>query len=139
MKKILFLCTGNSARSIISECLLNHMGGNKFNAYSAGSKPTGKVNTYAIQTLIKNNVNYSYVSSKSWDAFVNNSFDCVVTVCNNAANESCPIYPGSPKKLHWDLKDPAAFEGSKEEILKEFQKTFDLIKKYIEQDFLHKL
>jgi len=115
------------------------MGGNKFNAYSAGSKPTGKVNPYAIQTLIKNNVNYSYVSSKSWDAFVNNSFDCVVTVCNNAANESCPIYPGSPKKLHWDLKDPAAFEGSKEEILKEFQKTFDLIKKYIEQDFLHKL
>lgn len=139
MKKILFLCTGNSARSIISECLLNHMGGNKFNAYSAGSKPTGKVNPYAIQTLIKNNVNYSYVSSKSWDAFVNNSFDCVVTVCNNAANESCPIYPGSPKKLHWDLKDPVAFEGSKEEILKEFQKTFDLIKKYIEQDFLHKL
>ena len=136
MKKVLFLCTGNSARSIISECLLNQLGHNNFQACSAGSKPTGKVNPYTIKVLEKNNINYKNTSSKSWDIFIDTKFDTVVTVCNNAANETCPIYPGSPKKLHWNLKDPAAFNGNDEEKLNEFQKIFDQIRERIEKEFI---
>lgn len=136
MKKVLFLCTGNSARSIISECLLNQAGDNKYIAHSAGSQPTGKVNPFALKVLKKNNIPCESLSSKSWDEFQNTHFDFVVTVCNNAANETCPIYPGSLEKIHWDLEDPAAFKGSDEDKLIEFQRIFDLIKKNIEQQFL---
>ena len=136
MKKVLFLCTGNSARSIISECLMNQMGESQYHAHSAGSKPTGTVNPFSTQVLKKNNINYENTLSKSWDAFKNMNFDFVVTVCNNAANETCPIYPGSPKKIHWDIEDPAAFKGSDEEKLNEFQRVFDIIKEKIEKEFL---
>ena len=137
MKKILFLCTGNSARSIISECLLNQIGDGKFRAHSAGSKPTGKVNPFTIKVLKKNNIDYKNVSSKSWNTFSNIKFHTVVTVCNNAANETCPIYPGSPNKLHWDLEDPAAFNGNDEEKLNEFQRIFDQIHENIKKEFLN--
>ena len=136
MKKVLFLCTGNSARSIISECLMNQMGQGQYHAHSAGSKPTGTVNPLTIQVLKKNNINCDDTSSKSWDAFQDMNFDFVVTVCNNAANETCPIYPGSPKKIHWDIEDPAAFTGSDEEKLNEFQRIFEIIKEKIEKEFL---
>ena len=136
MKKVLFLCTGNSARSIISECLMNQMGEGKYRAHSAGSKPAGTVNPCTIQVLEKNNINCSHASSKSWDVFQDMNFDFVVTVCNNAANETCPIYPGSPKKIHWDIEDPAAFKGSDEEKLNEFQRIFEIIKEKIEKEFL---
>ena len=136
MKKVLFLCTGNSARSIISECLMKQMGEGQYDAYSAGSKPTGTVNPLTIQVLKKNNINCDDTSSKSWDAFQDMNFDFVVTVCNNAANETCPIYPGSPKKIHWDIEDPAAFKGSDEEKLNEFQRIFEIIKEKIEKEFL---
>ena len=137
MKKVLFLCTGNSARSIISECLLNQIGDGKFRAHSAGSKPTGKVNPFTIKVLKKNNIDYKNVSSKSWNTFSNIKFHTVVTVCNNAVNETCPIYPGSPNKLHWDLEDPAAFNGNDEEKLNEFQRIFDQIHESIKKEFLN--
>ena len=136
MKKVLFLCTGNSARSIISECLMNQMGEGQYLAQSAGSKPTRTVNPLTIRVLKKNNINCDHTSSKSWDAFQDMNFDFVVTVCNNAANETCPIYPGSPKKIHWDIEDPAAFKGSDEEKLNEFQRIFEIIKEKIEKEFL---
>ena len=136
MKKVLFLCTGNSARSIISECLMNQMGESQYLASSAGSKPTGTVNPLTIRVLKKNNINCDHTSSKSWDAFQDMNFDFVVTVCNNAANETCPIYPGSPKKIHWNIEDPAAFKGSDEEKLNEFQRIFEIIKEKIEKEFL---
>lgn len=136
MKKVLFLCTGNSARSIISECLMNQMGEGQYLAQSAGSKPTGAVNPLTIQVLKKNNINCEDTSSKSWDVFQDINFDFVVTVCNNAANETCPIYPGSPKKIHWDIEDPAAFKGSDEEKLNEFQRIFEIVKEKIKKEFL---
>ena len=136
MKKVLFLCTGNSARSIISECLMNQIGEGQYLAQSAGSKPTGTVNPLTIQVLKKNNINCDHTSSKSWDAFQDMNFDFVVTVCNNAANETCPIYPGSPKKIHWDIEDPAAFKGSDEEKLNEFQRIFEIVKEKIKKEFL---
>jgi arsenate reductase len=115
---------------------MNQMGEGQYSAHSAGSKPTGTVNPFSIQVLKKNNINCDYTSSKSWDAFQDINFDFVVTVCNNAANETCPIYPGSPKKIHWDIEDPAAFKGSDEEKLNEFQRVFDIIKEKIEKEFL---
>ena len=136
MKKVLFLCTGNSARSIISECLMNQMGERHFRAHSAGSKPTGTVNPLTIQVLKEKNINCDHLLSKSWDTFKDMSFNFVVTVCNNAANETCPIYPGSPKKIHWNIEDPAVCRGSDEEKLKEFQRIFEIIKKKIKQEFL---
>lgn len=137
MKKVLFLCTGNSARSIISECLLNHLGVNRYQAYSAGSKPKGEVNPYSIKVLEKNNIYCEKVSSKSWDNFLDTKFNTIVTVCNNAANETCPVYLGSPNKLHWDLEDPAAFNGNDEEKLNEFQRIFDQIHEHIKKEFIN--
>ena len=137
MKKVLFICTGNPARSIISECLLNHLGVNRYQAYSAGSKPKGEVNPYSIKVLEKNNIYYEKVSSKNWDNFLDTKFNTIVTVCNNAANETCPVYPGLPNKLHWDLEDPAAFNGNDEEKLNEFQRIFDQIHEHIKKEFIN--
>ncbi len=136
MKKVLFLCTGNSARSIIAECLLNQIGESRFSAHSAGSKPTGQVNPFTIKVLKNNNIKYRNISSKNWDIFKKMNFDFVVTVCNNAANETCPVYPGSPNRLHWDLEDPAAFNGNDEEKLNEFQRIFDQIHERIKKEFI---
>ena len=138
MKKVLFLCTGNSARSIISECLLNQIGVGKFRAHSAGSKPTGKINPFTIKILKKNNIDYKNILSKSWNHFSNIEFNTVVTVCNNAANETCPVYLGSPNKLRWDIEDPAAFNGNNEEKLNEFQRIFDKIHERIKKEFINK-
>lgn len=136
MKKVLFLCTGNSARSIIAECLLNQIGESRFSAHSAGSKPTGQVNPFTIKVLKNNNIKYRNISSKNWDIFKKMNFDFVVTVCNNASNETCPVYPGSPNRLHWDLEDPAAFNGNDEEKLNEFQRIFDQIHERIKKEFI---
>lgn len=138
MKKILFLCTGNSARSIIAECILNHLGQNKYLAYSAGSNPVGSVNPYTVKVLKKNNINYKKIFSKSWDFFKKVEFDIVITVCNNAANETCPLFIGSSKKLHWDLKDPAIFKGNEEEKLAEFQNVYNQIENLIKREFINK-
>lgn len=119
--KFLFLCTGNSARSIFGEYLLRHLGGSRFQVYSAGSFPTGKVNPIAIQVLKDvYNIDASEARSKSWEEFKDMQFDFVVTVCDNA-RETCPLWPGQPIVAHWSSPDPAAVEGSDAEKYRAFK------------------
>jgi arsenate reductase len=121
--KVLFLCTGNSARSILGEYLLRREAGNRFDVYSAGSFPTGKVNPFAIRVLKDvYEIDASEARSKSWEEFGDLEFDLVITVCDNA-RESCPIWPGHPVVAHWGMPDPAEGEGSEEEKLTEFKET----------------
>jgi arsenate reductase len=119
--KFLFLCTGNSARSILGEYLLKQMGGSRFEVFSAGSFPTGKVNPFAIQVLKDvYNIDASEARSKSWEEFEGVEFDFVITVCDSA-RESCPVWPGQPVVAHWSSPDPAAVEGSDEEKYRAFR------------------
>lgn len=124
---VLFLCTGNSARSILAEAILNHIGQGRFKAYSAGSHPAGKVNSFAIELLDKQGLAVADLRSKNWDEFALPTapqFDFVFTVCDNAANEVCPVWPGQPMTAHWGIADPAAVMGSDEEKRKTFSKAF---------------
>lgn len=121
--KFLFLCTGNSARSILGEYLLRHLGGARFEVFSAGSFPTGKVNSLAIQVLKDvYDIDAAEARSKSWEEFKNVEFDFVVTVCDNA-RESCPLWPGQPVVAHWSSPDPAAVEGSDAEKYRAFKEV----------------
>jgi len=124
---VLFLCTGNSARSILAEAYLNAAGRGRFMAYSAGSHPGGKVNPLALELLEKNRIDTAGLRSKSWDEFARPGaplLDFVFTVCDNAADEVCPIWPGQPISAHWGVKDPAAMEGSDDEKRKAFLRAF---------------
>jgi len=124
---VLFLCTGNSARSILAEAYLNAAGRGRFTAYSAGSHPGGKVNPLALELLEKNRIDTAGLRSKSWDEFARPGaplLDFVFTVCDNAAGEVCPIWPGQPISAHWGVKDPAAVEGSHDEKRKAFLRAF---------------
>jgi len=121
--KFLFLCTGNSARSIFGEYLLRRLGGPRFQVFSAGAFPTGRVNPIAIQVLKDvYNIDASDARSKSWEEFKDVEFDFVVTVCDNA-RETCPIWPGQPVVAHWSSPDPAAVEGSDEEKYRAFKEV----------------
>ena len=120
---VLFLCTGNSARSIIAEALLRAEGGERFRCYSAGSRPTGRVNAFALELLQRNRLPTAGLRSKSWDEFgVPGAphLDFIFTVCDNAAGEVCPVWPGQPMTAHWGIPDPAAVEGSDEDRRKAF-------------------
>ena len=120
----LFLCTGNSARSIMAEKLLNHWGKGRFKTFSDGSHPTGKVNPLAIQTLKSHGLSVDGLRSKSWGEFATEGaphLDFVFTVCDNASGEVCPYWPGQPMTAHWGVEDPAAVEGTDEEKLRAFQ------------------
>ena len=124
---VLFLCTGNSARSIMAEALLNHLGRGRFRAFSAGSHPTGVVNPLALATLQRNHLPIDHARSKSWDEFATADappMNFVFTVCDRAAQETCPFWPGQPMTAHWGIADPAAVEGSNEQKERAFQLAF---------------
>jgi arsenate reductase len=120
---VLFICTGNSARSILAEGILNESGHGRFRAYSAGSHPKGEVHPLALATLERLGLPTAGYRSKSWDEFVAPGapvFDFIFTVCNNAAGEACPLWPGKPVTAHWGVPDPAAVEGTQEQQFKIF-------------------
>jgi protein-tyrosine-phosphatase len=124
---VLFLCTGNSARSILAEYLLNRAGQGKFRAYSAGSTPKGEVHPYTLDLLRRMNFDVHSARSKSWSEFAQAGapkLDFVFTVCDNAANEACPLWPGQPMTAHWGIPDPAAAEGTEVEVRLAFAEAF---------------
>jgi arsenate reductase (thioredoxin) len=124
---ILVLCTGNSSRSVMAEALFNTLGKGRFKAYSAGSHPSGTVNPFAIERCESLDYDVSQLRSKSWDQFATPDaphMDFVITVCDQAAGEVCPIWPGKPMTAHWGFEDPAAFEGTDEEKRQVFSKVY---------------
>lgn len=133
---VLVLCTGNSARSIMSEALINVLGEGRFYAYSAGSQPTGQVNPFAAEQAKLIGYPMESVRSKSWDEFSqpeSPKMDIVITVCDSAAGESCPLWRGTPIKVHWGFEDPSHVDGTDEEKRQAFAHTFSLIRQKIQQ------
>ena len=132
---VLVLCTGNSARSILGESLLNAVGRERFRAYSAGSHPAGRVNPFALELLAKNRFPTEGLRSKNWDEFAapgSPALDFVFTVCDNAAGEACPVWPGQPVSAHWGIPDPAAVEGSDDVKRRAFLDAFVVLRRRIE-------
>lgn len=142
---ILFICTGNSARSILAEALLNHMARGPFRAFSAGSRQAGAVNPYALKTLQRLGIDASPARSKGWDEFAKTEapkLDFVITVCDQAAEEVCPVWTGQPILAHWGAPDPAKATGTEEEIMTQFAKVTGLLRHRIDLFLclpLHKL
>ena len=134
-RNVLFLCTGNSARSIMAEVMLNHLGRGRFVAHSAGSHPSGRVNPYSIETMKAFGLPTEGLRSKSWDEFAAPGappIDFVITVCDSAAGETCPIWPGRPVTAHWGVEDPAAVEGSDAEKRAAFRDAATILRRRIE-------
>jgi arsenate reductase len=132
---VLFLCTGNSARSILGEAILNRIGKDKFVGYSAGSQPKGTVHPQALALLERLGYPTGGLRSKNWNEFAASGapqLDFVFTVCDNAANEICPVWPGQPMTAHWGVPDPAAMQGSEAEIARAFRDTFLMLQRRIE-------
>ena len=132
---VLFLCTGNSARSILAEAYLNSVGAGRFKAFSAGSHPTGRINSLAHELLERNRISTDGLRSKAWDEFAKPDapkMDIVITVCDQAAGEMCPVWPGHPVTAHWGIQDPAAANGSDERKRKAFLTAFTELKTRID-------
>lgn len=128
--EVLFLCTGNSARSIMAECILNRKGRGRFRAHSAGSHAQGKVHPMALQLLANSGFDVAGLRSKNWDEFTFEDspvLDFVITVCDNAANEACPVWPGQPMSAHWGVPDPAAVKGTEAEVGVAFADAFRML------------
>jgi len=134
VQTVLFVCTGNSSRSILAEAILNKAGAGRFRACSAGSRPKGSVHPQALRLLMRLGHDTSRLRSKSWDEFAGDrgvTLDAIVTVCNNAANETCPVFPGKPATLHWDIPDPSLVSGSPVEIEQAFEDVYDMLSERI--------
>ncbi|VVE87074.1 arsenate reductase ArsC [Pandoraea bronchicola] len=134
-RHVLFLCTHNSARSILAEAILNDLGGNRFVAFSAGSQPSGHPNPYALELLASRGTDTSALRSKSWDEFAQPGaprIDFIVTVCDNAAGETCPLWPGHPAKAHWGVPDPSQTPGTPDAVRKAFLQTYLQLRARIE-------
>ena len=132
---VLFICTGNSARSILAEGLMNELGKGRFHAYSAGSHPSGKVNPIALDTLESFRIPTQGFRSKNWDEFAKPDapqMDFILTVCDKAAGEVCPVWPGQPMTAHWGVADPAAFEGTDDAKRQQFRDAGITLKRRIE-------
>ena len=131
---VLFLCTSNSARSILAEAILNEVGKGRFQAFSAGSLPAGQVNPIALELLQRNRISTEGLRSKDWNEFSAPDappLDFVFTVCDKAAGELCPVWPGQPMKAHWGVEDPVAAAGSPDEIQRAFSRAFMLLHRRI--------
>lgn len=131
MIRVLFLCTGNSCRSIMAEALLAHYGGDRFLSSSAGSFPTGTVHPLSLETLKTRGISTQGFRSKSWDEFSGQRIDIVITVCDAAAGEACPLFPGKPLKAHWGVEDPAKFVGTPEQTKAEFARVCDVLERRV--------
>ena len=128
--RVLFVCTGNSARSVMAEAALNRLGAGRFEAHSAGSTPAGRVNPFTIELLKKHGYPVDHLRSKSWDEFAGPGaprMDAIITVCDNAAGEVCPVWPGHPTTAHWGFEDPAAFQGSDDGKRRTFERIYQQI------------
>ena len=135
MKHVLFLCTGNSARSILAEAYLNHAARGRYRGYSAGSHPAGSVNPFALELLRKSGLPTTRARSKSWDEFGRpgaQKMDFVFTVCDSAAAEVCPVWPGHPVSAHWGVSDPAAVQGTEDEKRRAFKDAFTALARRID-------
>lgn len=131
---VLFLCTGNSARSILGEAIVNSAGDSRFRAYSAGSRPAGEVNPYALELLLQLGCDTGELRSKSWDEFSrpdSSTMDLVITVCDSAAQESCPVWPGHPVTANWSIPDPAAAKGTEAEKRLAFADAYRMLDRRI--------
>ncbi len=133
MKKVLVLCTANSCRSVMAEALINQLK-DDYEAVSAGSQPAGRVHPKTIETLIRHGIAPGQPQSQSWDDYADRDFDYVITVCDNAANETCPAFMGDFKRLHWGTPDPTQVEGAEADIQAAFDQAFNFLKTCIEQE-----
>jgi protein-tyrosine-phosphatase len=131
---VLFLCTGNSARSCMAEAILNRIGAPLFRGYSAGSHPKGRIHPEAVRLLMRLGHDTSRLRSKSWDEFSGDcavAFGTVITVCSKAARETCPVFPGRPQRLHWEISDPASTSGSEAKISQAFEDVYEMLSDHI--------
>ncbi|PKM10351.1 MAG: low molecular weight phosphatase family protein [Gammaproteobacteria bacterium HGW-Gammaproteobacteria-3] len=133
MLNVFVVCTGNSCRSVMGEALFNHLGPGRINAFSAGSHPIGRINTGALATLKRHGLPIEGYQSQSWEDFEDTVMDIVITVCDNAAGETCPLYLSSAVRAHWGVMDPGHVEGSEEIKIAAFEKTFGVLKLRVEK------
>lgn len=132
MQKVLVLCTGNSCRSIMAEALINHLGQGRYMAVSAGSRPTGQVHPQALAALARAGIPAGNPTSKTWDVFSGQAFDLVITVCDQAAGESCPAFLGKAQKLHWSTPDPATATGTPAEVAAVFDSVLARLRERVD-------
>ena len=135
-KRVLVLCTGNSCRSILAEALIRDLGGEGWEAVSAGSKPTGVVHPGALATLARHGIDPGTPRSESWDAYAGQHFDYVITVCDAAAGEACPLFAGPAERLHWSTPDPAAVDGPPDAVEAAFEQAYALLEQRVRTELL---